>query len=229
MISLLVPTRGRPSNIKRFAESVRETAETDNWEFVWAVDEDDMPSATAIAEFGSEQHRLLIGPRKPTPQLWNDCWHAARGDIYGMVNDDMIFRAQGWDRMIEQAFQTRGDRILLVFGPEGIHNGAVSTVQFLSKEWTDVLGYFMPEHFGHDFIDTWMNDCAVAIDRRLYVPELFLEHLHWCHPTAGVQRDRTYDENMERVAQGNDQERYYGELAPLREADIAKLRAALRG
>jgi hypothetical protein len=69
MISLLVPTRGRPANVARFLNSAAATARTPQAiEAVFYVDDDD-PTRDDVAEVvrrsgGALAKKVLVGPRK---------------------------------------------------------------------------------------------------------------------------------------------------------------------
>lgn len=195
---------------------------------VWAVDDDDPASGLAVVELDPTIHRLLTGPREIPTKRWNQAWLAASGDIFGMCGDDLVFHAQGWDRMVEEAFAQYPDRIALVYGPDGFRNQAHASHPFLSREWCDALGTATVEYFSADWNDTWMNDLADKVVRKHYVPDLWVQHLHPDDPSLGVVVDDTYRENRERCVRDRNAERYASaEMEALRVADAAKLRAVM--
>ena len=232
MISLLVPTRGRPHNIRRFAESVEATASA-LVEVVWCVDDDDVESFDAVIQCNEcaemTSHWLLVAPRVIPCKRWNDAWRAANGSIFGMFGDDCVFRASGWDEMVEHAFARYPDGIALVYGPDGFRNQAHASHPFLSRQWTDALGGATVEFFSQDWNDTWMNYLGDAVGRRHYIPELRIQHLHPDDPSLGVPEDDTYRQNRERCVRDRNAERYAStEMQQLREQDVARLRAVMR-
>lgn len=196
---------------------------------IWVVDADDCPSIRAVESLSPEfLHTLVVGPRAIPAKLWNDAWRAAKGDIFGMFGDDLIIHAPGWDRMVEDAFSTHPDRIALVYGPDGFRNQIHASHPFLSREWCAALGYFSVEHFGHEYNDTWMNDLAGRIERRHYVPDLWIQHLHPDDPSLGVVMDATYRENQQRVVNGRVRELYESpQMESMRVADALRLRAVM--
>lgn len=228
MISLLIPTRGRPQNIARLVESVVQTAASDGWEIVWCADEDDLPTIEAIRALDPEHHQLLIGLRAIPSVRWNEAWVHARGDIFGLFGDDCVWKAPGWDQMVEEAFRRYPDRLALVYGPDGFRNELHASHPFISRAWSELFGRVLVEHFGHDWSDTWLNDVAEACGRRHYIPEMWIQHMHPDDPNLGVEQDDIYRENRART--GRDEgAKTYATLAPVRELDIESLRTAIGG
>jgi glycosyltransferase involved in cell wall biosynthesis len=226
LISLLIPTRGRPQNITRLVDSVAQTAASNDWEIVWSVDEDDLPTIEAIRGLDEAHHQLLIAERAIPSVRWNEAWAHARGDIFGLFGDDCVWQAPGWDQMVEAAFTEYPDRLALVYGPDGFRNQIHASHPFISRQWTELFGRVLVTHFGHDWSDTWLNDVAEAAARRHYIPELWIQHMHPDDPSLGVENDRIYHENRERTSRDEGAKTYLT-LAPEREKDIEKLRAAI--
>lgn len=227
MISLLCPTRGRPDNIRRLAHSAESTA-TGDFEVVWAVDDDDHDAIDAVQSLNPEVHRLHIAPRAIPAVRWNDAWRMAAGDIFGVFGDDLVVHADGWDRMVEDAFAQYPDRIALVYGPDGFRNEAHATHPFLSREWCDALGGAVVEYFSADWSDTWLNALAEAVDRRHYIPELWVQHLHPDDHRLGIAYDDVYRQNRERGVRDRTAERYASRtMQRLRRRDANKLRAVM--
>ena len=226
MISLLVPTRGRPHNIARLLGSLDSTT-TGEIEVVWCVDDDDTPSVRALAD--QTYGPVVVGPRECPNQLWNTAWVGAKGDILAPIGDDIVFRTPGWDVMVEAAFRSVPDRLVLVYGRDGFRNQVHASHPFLSREWCEVLGYLYPhpEVFTQDMVDVWVFELAQAVNRTIYLPELFTQHMHPDDPSLGVEFDQTYRDNAMRRERDRTHERY-ADYAAERAADVEKLRRALR-
>jgi hypothetical protein len=226
MISILIPTRGRRAGLERAIRSARETAHSaDCLEFVAYVDNDD---ALTYVDFGCDV-KFVYGPRIVLSNTWNKCAEVAKGDILCQGNDDIIFRTPGWVRIIEEEFAKIPDRLVMVHGSDGSKNYGSSSGQFgphpfISRQWMETLGYFTAPYFSSDFGDTWLNDLANAIGRRRYVP-VIIEHMHFIFGKS--ETDRTTSERLERHSRDNCGQ-LYADLAPLREVDIEKLKAAMR-
>ena len=215
-ISILCPTRGRPENVKRLIESLRETA-TVMPEVVLYVDEDDIaPDVDAV---------IVRGERITLSKCWNRCAEAATGEILMQCGDDVVFRTKGWDDEVRRAFAAFEDRLIFVHGDDGVYQHRFGTHGFVHRKWIEAVGYFSPPYFSSDFGDTWLNEVANRINRRIYLPFL-TEHLH---PLTGkAEWDKTHKERIERGKQDN-VEKLYAELAPERMSDVQKLLDAING
>lgn len=220
VISLLVPTRGRRAGFQRFAESAFETATNkEDLEIVARIDDDDLDTYGGLEIPGVF---WVPGPRITLSECWNDAFRASRGEIFGHMGDDIIFRTPGWDQMVRDVFDQYQDKIVFVHGDDGGHpNGKnFGTHGFLHQRWVWATGYFVPPYFSSDWADTWNNDVANALDRRVFV-DILTEHMHFVHGKGIL--DKTHQERLARGARDN-VEVLYQSLAHLRRRDVAKLR-----
>lgn len=221
MISILCPTRGRPNNMRRLFESVYSTADSKDIEIIFYIDADDGPSIDMALELGTSS---IVGPRIVLSEMWNRCYEMSRGGILMHCGDDIIFRSDSWDTLVLKAFDEVSDKILLVYGRDGLQDEGLGTHTFMHRKWAETVGYFVPPYFSSDYNDTWLNDVAIAIGRRKYIPEIYTEHMH---PAAGKSEwDKTHQERIARH-QADKVEELYNSLIHEREADAAKLRAVM--
>lgn len=219
-VSVLLPTRGRPGNVRRVVESARATADLPP-DFVFYVDDDDPASVEAVTGVGAT---LLVGPRIVLSEAWNRCYEEARHDVVMHCGDDIIFRTSGWDRLVLEKFDEVPDKIAFVHGRDGFQDAALGTHGFVHRRWVETVGYFVPPYFASDYNDLWLTEVADALGRRYYLPELYTEHMH---PVIGKgPLDRTHQERIARHS-AEDCDRTWRETAPLREADVRKLRDAI--
>lgn len=223
MISLLVPTRKRPDNLKRFYESAMATANAPkDVEVVAYVDDDD-----DSYDFSLPRLRYVRGPRIVLSEMWNKCYDIALGPIYGHMGDDIIFRSDNWDALIKNIFSSYEDKILFVHGDDmsDVHRNNFGTHGFIHKNWVDAVGYFVPPYFSSDFNDTWLNDVANALDRRIYIDAIKTEHMHYVFGKS--EKDQTHEERLARHA--NDRvDEIYRAKKPERDADVEKLRKVMK-
>lgn len=218
MISVLVPTRGRPNSVARLLDSAFETAETEV-EFVFYVDVDDDSSVDVIQRSGS---KIVSGERVVLSEMWNRCWDVARFDVAMHCGDDIVFRTDAWDTRVLETFERYPDRIALVHGRDGFQHPTrgVATHSFLHRNWVETVGYFVPPYFSSDYNDTWLTEVAEALGRRVYVRQVFTEHMH---PAAGKgEWDQTHQDRLKRHRQDN-VDQLYLDLADKRAQDVRKL------
>ena len=223
-ISLLCPTRNRPANVRRLHSTALAMADCEI-ELVFRCD-DDAPGSVPAGIAAARDVTVLTGPRLVMSDLWNPCWQAATADVFMLCADDVAFRTPGWDSMVLDAFSRYPDRIALVHGDDGtgIHPAHFGTHPFVSRAWTDALGYFTPPWFSCDYADTWLNDLAARTGRSHRVPGLLAEHLH--PAVAKAEWDRSHAERAER-GQRDDVAATWARTEPERERDAARLRAAM--
>lgn len=222
IISLILPTRNRPNNIKRLFDSIIATADDlSTLEVSLRVDDDDSESLIA-AEAYKEKFNIspCILPRtKNFGELWNSAWKNATGDIFFMANDDLIFRTKSWDTEIKKEFDKVRDKILFVFGNDGLQRGGLGTHAFIHRNWTNVLGYFAAPCFNVFYHDTWNDAIARGLNRRIYRSDIFIEHMH---ESAGKAVADDVTRNMITLSAGDGE--IWNNTKNEREDEILKLR-----
>jgi len=192
-------------------------------ELVLYLDEDDRYLETYLALLGVGTCNV-IGPRIVLSQMWNFCHARAAGPIFWHGNDDVIFRTQGWDDQVRQAFNQYVDRIVLVHGRDGYHDQKMSVLGFLHRRWVEVVGCFVPPYFVSDYNDQWLSEVADALGRRVFLPEVYTEHLH---PNFGKgPLDQTHRDRLWRHQQAS-VDQLYARLAPERADWVAALRGTM--
>lgn len=228
MISVLVPTRGRPHNMRRMVESGRATS-IGPVEYVFYIDHDDPASAETASALYDEGHDVAWtqGERVVLSQMWNECFNIARvnSDILQHSCDETIYRTPGWDRAVEEAFEEWPDRIGLVYGRDGIHDSNLATHGFITRQWVDAVGYFCPPYFSSDYNDLWLHQVAQGIGRLKFLPDVFTEHMH---PAVGKgPLDQTHQDRLARHGQDG-VDALWNQLLPQRQEDVGKLMNAIR-
>lgn len=222
-ISLLLPTRNRPDDLGRFVESARSLANQPNkLEIVAYIDNDDASYDNILADLRIE---VVRGGRIVLSQMWNECWAVATGEIYGHMGDDIVFRTQGWDDLVREEFEKYPDRLVLVHGDDGHHKETFGTHCFVHKNYTDLVGRFLPPYFPSDYNDTWLNDVFNVMGRRVYIPALVTEHMHW---TFGKhEKDQTHEDRIARHRAAN-VEQMYALHADERQMEVELLRGVIK-
>src|SRR5208282_2654538 len=173
MISILLPTRNRPQNLKRMVDSVR-TMSTVQPEIVVYIDDDDTLSPPMAEALGLV---TIIGPRIIMTDYWNKCYEKATSDIVMQMGDDVIFKTPGWDVMVEEEFAKWPDKIVLVHGDDIGNDLQIASYPFLHRRWAEVVGYFSPPYFVSGGCDVWINAVAKFVNRRQGAP-FFLEQIN---------------------------------------------------
>src|SRR5881275_631971 len=109
--SLIVPTRGRPDQLRHFLDSVAATAcHPERIEVVLVIDADDAASLTV--GHPALGIRRLVGPPGRTMGALNTAGYtASAGDYVMLLNDDVIVRTPGWDATALACFRRFPDPI----------------------------------------------------------------------------------------------------------------------
>lgn len=225
LISILLPSRGRPLGVDRVVNSVRKTATHLRFiEFVIRLDSDD-DSKDEYLQYEGVRLRYLQRQRELLSLCWNECADEAYGEILMHAGDDIEFLTPGWDQMVRDEFAGSADKILFVHGDDlGPHGKEFGTHGFVHQRWVDTVGYFLPPLFSSDWNDVWLNDVANTIGRRRLLP-FVTEHHHYTFGKAA--RDQTHADREERgIADGVVE--LYKRTKRERATDVHKLQAAMR-
>jgi hypothetical protein len=200
LISILVPTRNRPDNMERLVISAAGLAKDNkNLEFVFYTDLDDEVSIEKARELVFiSKVRSLVGNRITLSAMWNKCFEICTGDIVMYCGDDVVFRTPDWDNIVRKYFLLHDDNIMLAHGRDGIHDGSLATHGFVHRKWVDIVGYLLPPYFGSDMADVWIDEVARLINRRVFMPELLFEHMHFSVGKATI--DQTTQDRLNRGA-----------------------------
>jgi hypothetical protein len=191
-------------------------------EVLFYVDDDDRVSIEAAKSLDC---RAVVGPRITLSACYNETAKVAKGNILHQCCDSVIFETPGWDVLVAAEFAKVKDKILLVFGRDGIHDGGGATLPFIHRRWMETIGRFVPPYFSCDFCDTWNYEIAQSLGRAVYLPTILTLHRH---PLAGTAPlDQTHLERMAR-GEADDVEGLFHRLAPERAAEAELLRAVMR-
>ena len=110
--------------------------------------------------------------------------------------DDIRFRTPGWDEAVIEAFEKYDDKIVYVYGRDGIADERMATHGFMHRRWYEALGYFTWPAFSSDYGDLWNHTIARKLDRLHYIEEVYTEHLH---PAVNkAELDATHRDRIDR-------------------------------
>lgn len=219
-IGVYIPTRGRPTELARCVESIFDTAtDPDRVQVICYRDDDD----TSYDDVDLPV-TWITGPRVMLSKAWNICYSAGDADVVCHGGDDIVFRSEHWDSMVEAVVESVPDRIAFVYGRDGHQDDKLGTHGFITREWAEAVGYMVPPLFSHDYNDTWLNEVAARIGRRMYLPDLFMEHMHWIWGKA--PHDQTYLDHEQAGAEDN-VAALWESTSSLRVRDAARLMAVM--
>ena len=224
-ISILCPTRGRPLRFAEMASSAIKLAEDPNEIEILAYLDADDPKVKEYPELPRVSY--FCGPRVTVSRAFNVLYEDASSDIVMSGADDLIFRTPKWDTEVTKAFAL--NRASLVVPLDGVEDkrGRRTTHFFASREWVDLVGYFLPEEYEHFYSDTHLEDIALRAKAMVWLDTVLVEHMHPNHGKA--VRDSTYDDKRRVTANGRMSERdgiRFGQLAEARALAADRIRSA---
>jgi glycosyltransferase involved in cell wall biosynthesis len=190
-LSLIVPTRGRPEALARFLRSLANTARSpERLEVILVVDTDDECPDIAGWPFSV---RVVAGPPGRTMgQLNRDGFTASRGAFVMLLNDDVIARTRGWDRIVLKQFRRFPDPVVLVHVNDTLIREYLCTFPILTREFVELAGGICPAEYERYRIDDHIEDAFnmlahVGVRRSVYLADVIFEHCNSVnHPTAGA-------------------------------------------
>lgn len=230
MISLLCPTRGRPSVLHGMLSSALHTCAGPIGACL-VVDDDDTDTRVVTDHWIAHPHPRLAylsvaantRYAHPMSDLWNICAREAlaRQPAWPLlfVDDEAMFHTTGWDLKICDALARYPDQVALVHPNDGIHGQQAAGYFATTPTWVQVLGRLTPPMFTYGYADVWCLEVAMALGRCLHLPEVLIENL-----APRLQPpDLVHQQNQERAERDRPGDLYLATQAQ-REQDIAKLR-----
>lgn len=192
---VIVPSRGRPENIRRLYQAWRETNAAAD--LVVAIDADESlvyPDARDLRAFTM---RCLPSPHPGMTAPLNEIAGvlAHRYAAVGFMGDDHVPRTPCWDDRVLAELAQLGTGI--VYGNDLIHGARLPTAVFMSSVIVQTLGYMAPPRQWHLWLDNAWLALGQALGAIRYLPDVVIEHLH---PLVGKAES---DEGYERVNHGS--------------------------
>jgi hypothetical protein len=202
-LAVIVPTRGRPENIRRLIETWASTGATSTLWF--GIDNDD--ESIDLAALGewiegdqlSFEVRLTSGPHTSMATTLNDIAMEAIEEFpfVGFAGDDHLPRTTEWDRRIFNHLANKAPAI--VYANDLMQGINLPSAVFMSSAIPRALGYFCPPQFRHLYIDDVWKAWGLGMEglhRYIYLPDVIVEHVH---PQA---HKADWDAGYERVNSG---------------------------
>lgn len=192
LITVLMPTRGRPTLLRRCVENLLGRATDPSLlEFCFKVDDDDQESWKAVTEL-SVGHRLQAGIyQTPRGNGYADLHHwlgtmiqGTTGEWITSLSDDTLVLTDGWDELVAR-YPIYPDGIQVLFARVPQRPGSWECF-FVRRKLLEVLGRFPPTPHA----DTWLASITVPIERAMHV------EIHIDHAAAEAADDATTRERL---------------------------------
>lgn len=169
LTSIVLPSRGRPSQLQMMIKSAREMAVGD-LEIIVRLHNDD-PAKEHYKREGAE---FRDGASAPCPWLWDQLGMSAKGDVIMLAADDFEFMTKGWDAMLREGAPPDG--IWVANFGQSANGASCGNGYAMPSLVRDALGYFTAYWFHHWCSDKWLTDIAQLIGRFRPMANIWVQH-----------------------------------------------------
>lgn len=201
MIRYIVPSRGRPANIRRLWEAWQETETADDTQLIVIIDLDD-PKLEEYekdhARLGTRYALIEVAPMGNIGPILNEfaprlAQHGFMDDIsadaIGFMGDDHVPRTMRWDAGLLAALRAQG-RPGIVYGNDLLMGASLPTAVLIDGEIIRKLGWMVPPELRHMYLDNFWRDLGTALGAVTYVPNIVIEHMHFI--SGKSEKDDSY-------------------------------------
>lgn len=190
-LALIVPTRGRPEQLRRFLASIADTARRPRMlEIILVIDADD-PDSRAVDHEQLTIRRVIGASARTMGELNAAGYAAASADHVMLLNDDVTARTRGWDEIVVKCFRRFPDPFVLVHVNDTLIQHHLCVFPLVSRAYCELAGGICPTAYRRYRIDDHLEDpfnmlAAVGVKRSVYLPDVVFEHNNAVvHPEAG--------------------------------------------
>ena len=186
-IAVLCPSRHRNRNHLRLALNFFERNPSRSI-LVFGLDADDE------AEYLRVNHpriRYEVFPRVRCAQMNNllAAKYAPLAAILAPIGDDHLFRSPDWEQKVWAAHEAGGNIIVC---RDGRFDDGLPANYFVASRIVKALGFLSPPCLEHLCADNFLRDLGREIGGYVYLPDVFIEHLHYMNHKS--EMDDTYRE-----------------------------------
>lgn len=173
-ITVLHATRGRALQARLVREQFISTAfDPARVEYLFAVDEDDEASRTALAEFNP----VVVPPSGGIVAAINAAAAQATGRILVMAADDCV-APQHWDREVRLALKGQLHLPRLLWTSDGYSDQPVAIHPIITRALYERQGWFFCPEYQHLFCDTELSERARLAGEVVDGRHLVFHHEH---------------------------------------------------
>lgn len=228
-LAVIIPTRGRPENIRKVIDAWDFTNAWDVADLILAVDADDPELMRYVHVFGTVDHGdIMQFPewRPMVPKL--DATALALADKYfalGFAGDDHLPQTINWAQRYLTVLRELGTG--MVYGDDGYQGVKLSTEWAMTSDVVRALGQMVPAPVEHMFCDNAVLELFTAAGAVRHLPEVRIEHRH---PYAGkAASDEQYERVNGRDQMNRDRRTYRAWQSRAMASQVATVRALRRG
>jgi len=194
-------SRSRPVLFVRSIENITATIETKDYQILVTADIDDKSMNNGdITDFlrGFPQVKIVYGFSDSKVHAINaDLEQADPWDILVNMSDDMFFKVQGWDKVIEKRKNEVCPESMDCFlhFNDGYVGNNLPTMSIIGSDYYKRDNYIYYPEYKSFSCDAEAMYVAQARGRWFYFPEILFEHKHPANNPAVVKNDELYRQN----------------------------------
>jgi len=219
IISIIIPTRNRHELVRRFLNSVNQTAKDFfSFEIILVIDNDDIVSRKSLFEYQAQYTaidiRIVSRGRNEniSDMYYNWLWREGllNGDYFWVMGDDVIMITKDWDKLVIEGIEKyligKSDRICCAFAIDTSSNKpSIKEAKgklwgwfpIITREACEAVNFILPKQYPAHGADIYLARLYNAIHR--YCPLLNIKIHTKTHRTEGVPNDKIA-ENVGRIA-----------------------------
>lgn len=203
-LAVTVPSRGRPHNLKRLSEALKNTCRG-NYTLMARVDSDD-PELSGYRDIKGVD--LIIGDRIFFTLSLDELASKALNEGYthlAILGDDVLPETIGWDVKMTAALN---GKLGVVYGSDGLehlHGADLPTHVVVPVEMYKRLGWIGLPGSRHLFCDNAWRELG-KLTQFIYLKDVKLTHLHRWNKSA--PNDKTYEEANDKVKRELDKQAF---------------------
>ena len=107
-------------------------------------------------------------------EKYNRALGIAPADIYVTMVDYAPILTKGFDHRIAEAAAIYPDRLVMVHGHWA--NLSFPSMQAVTRQLVEAMGYIYPPYFPYWFVDHWLQDIASMIERKSFA-DVWVDHV----------------------------------------------------
>lgn len=218
-MALIVPSRGRPDNIKRLYAGIINT-DADVHLYV-GVDRDDEEFDNYRKLENNTDICLVVSPERKRfgPTLNSIARMFSEEYSYlSWCGDDHLPITKGWDNRYREELDKGAG---IVYGNDLVMGKSIATQLAFTPDIVNALGYAVPHDFIHLYIDNYFMTLGDKIGGSVYLEDVIFQHLH---PIAGkAVEDKTYKEANSAENWSNDKAAFERYVANQLDKDVNKI------
>lgn len=182
-IAYVVPSRGRPENVKRLAQAFKKTeARADLWV---VIDDNDWERKAYEKNAEEFDYGYLVientstgmaQPLNKGVEILMDDSQYDHYQYFGFMGDDHLPRTSYWDYMLSLAIPYNKNGI--AYGNDLLQGANLPTACLMNRQIVEHLGGMVPPHFKHLYLDNFWRKLGEDIGGLFYKPDIIIEHLH---------------------------------------------------